>query len=146
MAGGRGHEGTGSDAESGEAVMSVAHRIRFSAGAFALLLATMLGAYGAHGLAGLPENVVRAYQTAVQYQFFHGLGLLLTTLIAQRFPQSKLIDASGWLLLIGILFFSGSIYATTFGAPDAVGGLAPIGGVSLMLGWLALGLGTIRAK
>ncbi len=127
--------------------MSIAHRILFAAGALALLLATIFGAYGAHGLQGtLPDRALNAYRTAVGYQFYHGLGLILTTLLAQRFPASRLIAASCWLLLIGIVLFCGSIYATSFGAPAVIGSAAPIGGTALMLGWLALAIGVLRAR
>lgn len=126
--------------------MTLSHRILFVAGALALLLAVMLGAYGSHGLQGsLPASSWSAYQTAVQYQFFHGLGLIVTVLIAQRHPASKLINASGWLILAGIVLFCGAIFATSFGAPEFFGSLAPIGGSAFMLGWLALGLGVARA-
>jgi len=124
--------------------MTLSHRILFASGALALLLAVMLGAYGAHGMQGSPS--AGAYQTAVDYQFFHGLGLILVTLLAQRYPASKLINASAWLLLAGIILFCGSIYATSFGAPAFLGSLAPIGGSAFMLGWLALGFGVLRAR
>lgn len=125
--------------------MAFGSRILLVAGALALLLAVMLGAYGAHGLQGSLSPVDwNAYQTAVQYQFFHGLGLMLTALITERHPTSKLIKASGWLLLAGIVFFCGGIFVTSLGAPEFIGSLAPIGGSAFMLGWLALGLGVAR--
>ena len=124
--------------------MALHHHILFASGAFALLLAVMLGAYGAHGMQGSPS--AGAYQTAVDYQFIHGLGLILVTLLAQRYPALKLINASAWLLLAGIVLFCGSIYATSFGAPAFLGSLAPIGGSAFMLGWLALGFGVLRAR
>ena len=125
--------------------MTLSHRILLVSGALALLLATMLGAYGAHGLEGsLSANAWSAYQTAVQYQFIHGLGLIATVLLARAHPGSKLITASSWLLLIGIILFCGSIYATSFGAPASLGVLAPYGGSAFMLGWLALALGVLR--
>ena len=127
--------------------MTNAHRYLFAAGALSLLLATVLGAYGTHGLQGsLSASAWSAYETAVQYQFYHGLGLIGTTLIAGRFPGSKLIALSGWLLLIGMIFFCGSLYAVTFGAPASVGALAPIGGSAFMAGWLAVGVGVLRAR
>ena len=126
--------------------MALGSRIFLVAGALALLLAAIFGAYGAHGLQGsLSPADWNAYQTAVQYQFFHGLGLIVTALVAERYPSSGLIKASGWLLLAGIVFFCGAIFATSFGAPESIGALAPIGGSAFMLGWLALGLGAARA-
>lgn len=128
-------------------IMTLSHRILLVCAAFAMLLATMLGAYGAHGLQGsLSANAWSAYQTAVQYQFIHGLGLIATVLVARSCPSSRLIAASSWLLLIGIVLFCGSIYATSFGAPASFGALAPYGGSAFMLGWLSLGVGVLRTR
>ncbi|MFP6829352.1 MAG: DUF423 domain-containing protein [Gammaproteobacteria bacterium] len=127
--------------------MTITQRFLLGSAALALLLATLLGAYGTHGLRdSLSAAAWDSYATAVQYQFYHGLGLIGTTLVAQRYPASKLIALAGWLLLTGIVLFCGSIYATTFGAPAGVGSMAPIGGLAFMLGWLSLGVGvaTIR--
>lgn len=106
-----------------------------------------------------------AYQTAVDYQFYHGLGMVAAGILADRLagarvpgarpvdaripggriPGARLIACSGWVLLAGIVGFSGSIYATTFGAPSAVGAAAPLGGLAMMTGWLLLALGVWRA-
>ncbi len=127
--------------------MTNAHRILLGAAALTLLLATALGAYGTHGLReSLTAAAWESYGTAVDYQFYHGLGLIGTTLIARRFPDSKLIALSGWLLLAGVILFCGGIYATVLGAPAAVGSIAPIGGSFFMLGWLAFGVGILRAR
>jgi uncharacterized membrane protein YgdD (TMEM256/DUF423 family) len=127
--------------------MTLSHRILLGSSALALLVATMLGAYGAHGLQGSQStNAWSAYQTAVQYQFIHGLGLIATVLVSRACPVSKLIAASSWLLLIGIILFCGSIYATSFGAPPSFSALAPYGGSAFMLGWLALGIGVLRIR
>ncbi len=118
------------------------HRFLLGAAALALLAATLLGAYGTHSLRDtLTAAAWDAYETAIAYQFYHGLGLIGTTLVAQRYPGSRLIALSGWLLLAGMILFCGSIYATTLGAPAAIGSVAPLGGMAFMLGWLALGVG-----
>ncbi len=123
------------------------HRFLLGAAALALLAATLLGAYGTHSLRDtLTAAAWDAYETAIAYQFYHGLGLIGTTLVAQRYPGSRLIALSGWLLLAGIILFCGSIYATTMGAPAAIGSLAPLGGMAFMLGWLALAVGLARAR
>jgi uncharacterized membrane protein YgdD (TMEM256/DUF423 family) len=123
------------------------HRFLLGAAAIALLVATVLGAYGTHGLRDtLTAAAWDSYETAIAYQFYHGLGLIGTTLIAERYPGSRLIALSGWLLLAGIIVFCGSIYATTLGAPAAVGSVAPLGGMAFMLGWLALGVGLVRTR
>ncbi len=124
-----------------------AQRFLLGAAALTLLLATLLGAYGSHGLRdSLNAAAWDAYQTAIEYQFYHGLGLIGTSFVAQRYPESRLIALSGWLLLAGVVLFCGSIYATTFGAPASVGSIAPLGGMAFMLGWLALGVGLARAR
>ena len=115
-------------------------------GALVLFAATVLGAYGTHGVQGVMDAASwSAYEVAVDYQFYHGLGIIAAGILADRFPDSRSIAWSGWVLLAGIVGFSGSIYATTFGAPDAVGALAPLGGLAMMAGWLLLALGVWQA-
>jgi uncharacterized membrane protein YgdD (TMEM256/DUF423 family) len=114
--------------------------IRFFAcfAAAALGTAAMLGAYATHALEGtLDAARLRAFTTAIEYQFYHALGLLAVALLAERFPSERLLVIAGWLLAAGIVLFSGSIYATTAGVPG-VATAAPIGGFSLIAGWLTL--------
>jgi uncharacterized membrane protein YgdD (TMEM256/DUF423 family) len=125
--------------------MTATNRFLLAAGATALLLATALGAYGTHGLRGsIPEASWAAYETAIAYQFYHGLGLLAVAVVLQRHPSSGWLAASGWLLCTGIVLFCGSIYAVAFGAPATISSLAPLGGIAFMLGWLALAMAAIR--
>ncbi len=114
-------------------------------GGLVLFAATALGAYGTHGVQGVVDAARwSAYEVAVDYQFYHGMGIIVAGILADRFPDSRLIAWSGWVLLAGVAGFSGSIYATTFGAPAAVGALAPLGGLAMMAGWLLLALGVWR--
>ena len=116
-------------------------------GALTLFLATALGAYGTHGVQGVVDAASwRAYGVAVDYQFYHGLGIVAAGVLAERYPGARWIAVSGWVLLAGTSVFCGSIYATTFGAPAAVGALAPIGGLTLMAGWLTLAVGVLRVR
>ena len=120
--------------------------ILIAIGALVLFAATVLGAYGTHGVQGVVDAASwSAYEVAVDYQFYHGLGIIAAGILADRFPDSRLIAWSGWVLLAGIVGFSGSIYATTFGASDAVGALAPLGGLAMMAGWLLLAWGVLQA-
>jgi uncharacterized membrane protein YgdD (TMEM256/DUF423 family) len=115
-------------------------------GALALLLATGLGAYGTHALAAqVPAATWSAFSTAVDYQFYHGLGLIAVAALTEIRPRALLFRAAGWLLVAGIVLFCGSIYATTFGVPAAFGGAAPLGGTAFMAAWLVLALGAWRA-
>jgi uncharacterized membrane protein YgdD (TMEM256/DUF423 family) len=111
--------------------------------ALSLLCATVAGAAASHALA-LDERSLRAFETAVDFQFFHGLGIIGVTLAGLRRVTGKLVWIAAWLLAAGTLLFCGSIYATTLGAPDAVGSAAPYGGVALMLGWLLFALSVVQ--
>ena len=112
-------------------------------GALGMLTAVMLGAFGAHGLqALLPEKVLNTYQTAVQYQIYHSLGLLVIGAISQRQDSPLLVFSYrcfGW----GILIFSGSLYllvaSTLFMVePQAwLGAITPIGGSLFIAGWIS---------
>lgn len=101
------------------------------------LTATMLGAYGAHGLAatGIAPSLLAAFNTAVQYQFFHALALLVLGLCGVR---GKVITFAGAVFVLGILGFSGSIYAMVLLDSKGLGLITPAGGLCFMLGWAAL--------
>jgi uncharacterized membrane protein YgdD (TMEM256/DUF423 family) len=111
-------------------------RVLLGIGGFSLLVATIGGAVGAHVLTNLDERSLRAFDSAVQFQFFQGLGVLAMTLAADRGFGGRGTRIAAWLLVAGTILFCGSIYATTFGAPRAVLSLAPYGGVGLMAAWL----------
>ena len=103
----------------------------------------LLGAFAAHGLrARLSEQHLAVFQTAVHYQQWHSLALLLVGLWLLR--QSSLylrLASAAWLL--GMLLFSGSLYALVlWGWP--VGLLTPLGGLCLVAGWLAVSLAAWR--
>jgi uncharacterized membrane protein YgdD (TMEM256/DUF423 family) len=108
-----------------------------------LALATLLGAFGAHALKStVTPDRLAVYETAVRYQFFHALGLLGVGL-ALRFIDTGLMRWSAVLIVAGILLFSGSLYALTFGAPRLLGVVTPIGGLSLIAGWLLFALAAL---
>lgn len=114
-------------------------------GAVVLLVGTALGAYGTHGVRGsVDAGAWLAYEAAVDYQIFHGLGLLAVGLVAERYPRLRLVGIAGWLLLGGVVLFSGSLYATTFGAPGPVGRAAPFGGACFILGWACLAWAALK--
>ncbi len=109
--------------------------------------ATALGAFGTHALKPvLSAARFESFETGVQYQFVHSLGLLAIGLLQgeARFDTAAL-RASIRLLLVGMLLFAGSIYAMTFGAPRWFGMVAPFGGVSLMAAWLMFAWGVARS-
>lgn len=98
--------------------------------------AVLLGAFGAHALSGVLD--VRGedlWHTAVGYQFWHALAFSLAAFVA---PHGRARYLSLGSFLVGIVLFSGSLYALALGAPDRVGVLTPLGGLAFVIGWLAL--------
>ncbi|MEM7077313.1 MAG: DUF423 domain-containing protein [Pseudomonadota bacterium] len=107
------------------------------AGSLCSLCAVILGAWGAHGLeAYLGQDDTSAWETAVQYQFFHGLTLLLLGVWLQGNPHlSRSVGLIGWLLILGVLLFSGSIYGLTLGWGSWLGPITPLGGSCFIIAW-----------
>jgi uncharacterized membrane protein YgdD (TMEM256/DUF423 family) len=110
-----------------------------------LALAMVLGAFGAHGLKGqLTPDQLHVYETAVMYHFFNALGLLGIGLTL-RFVNGPAVRWAAVLILVGIVLFSGSLYALTFGAPRLIGIVTPFGGLILMAGWICFAAGVWRS-
>lgn len=117
----------------------------FAMGAFIGGLAVAAGAFGAHALqTRLAPDRLELFELAARYQLMHALALLATAWAAQRWPGA-MTSAAGWLFVVGVLIFCGTIYALAFGAPRILGAVTPIGGVSLILGWMMLGLAALRS-
>jgi uncharacterized membrane protein YgdD (TMEM256/DUF423 family) len=101
--------------------------------------AVALGAFGAHALRGhLDDAALQIWHTAVEYQFWHVLALLVVAAFAPRHGAGWW-RASAWAFIAGTLLFCGSLYALALGAPHWVGILTPCGGVALIAGWIMLG-------
>jgi uncharacterized membrane protein YgdD (TMEM256/DUF423 family) len=111
-----------------------------------LALATVLGAFGAHALkAQLAPDRLQVYETAVRYHFFHALGLLGIGLTL-RFVATGPVRWAALLVLVGVVLFSGSLYALTFGAPASVlWPVTPLGGLALIAGWISYAVGLWRS-
>jgi uncharacterized membrane protein YgdD (TMEM256/DUF423 family) len=121
-------------------------RILIAAGALGAALAVILGAFGAHALKHrLPPEMLTTFETGVQYQFYHALGLILVGIILQTLRASAMVAAAGWLMLGGILLFSGSLYAISFTGIRSFGMIAPLGGTAFIAAWLLLAVGVLRA-
>jgi uncharacterized membrane protein YgdD (TMEM256/DUF423 family) len=116
-------------------------------GALLMLLAVVLGAFGAHALQSmLTPKQLASYATGVTYQQLHALALVLVGAMARVTPPSPWLARAAVLFVVGIALFSGSIYAMTFGAPRWLGMVAPIGGTSFMLGWAFVALHALRLR
>ncbi|PAU85930.1 hypothetical protein CK507_17400 [Pseudomonas sp. WN033] len=105
-----------------------------------------LGAFAAHGLRSrLPDNLLAAFQTGVQYQLWHTAALIGIALLLLRFPDSGLFKVAGGLFVAGIVLFSGSLYVLALSGLGKLGIITPFGGVCFLLAWLLLGVGVWRA-
>jgi len=102
------------------------------------LLAVALGAFGAHGLKGIisPE-MLETYKTGVQYQFYHTFALLTVGLL-MNFNPSKALKWSAYLFMIGMVLFSGSLYALAISGVKALGMITPLGGIAWIAAWFLL--------
>ena len=116
-------------------------------GAIAMLWAVALGAFGAHALkAQIAPELIAVYHTGVEYHFYHALGLLAVGLVAQRLPDSNWLRASGWLMLAGIVIFSGSLYLLALTGIRAFGAVTPIGGVAFMVAWVMFSVAVVKSR
>lgn len=105
-------------------------------GALNLFLAVALGAFGAHGLKGvLSADLLAVYRTGVDYQAIHGLGLLAVGVLLALWGPSRTLQAAGAALLLGIVLFSGSLYALSLSGIRMLGIITPFGGIGFLLGW-----------
>ena len=126
--------------------MSPAGKTLLILAAVSLFIATVLGAWAAHGLdAVLEAQALESFRTGVDYQFFHGLGILAVAALGERYEPARQLRLAGWLFLAGTVLFSGSIYATSLGAPGGLGGAVPMGGLCFMAGWLVCAASVWRA-
>lgn len=108
-----------------------------STAAILLALGVALGAFGAHGLRGrLDEYSMTIYERAVMYHFVHALGLL----IVSAMPRPAGINWPAWLLVAGVVLFSGSLYVLAISGVKALGMITPFGGVSFIAAWIVLAI------
>lgn len=120
------------------------HRKLFRVAALLMALAVALGAFGAHLLKSLlTPSLLEGYQTAVHYQMIHAIGIFIAGFLYKHYQHKKMLQAAK-LLLVGILLFSGSIYArvllsfadiTSLGMFNLV---TPLGGIFFIAGWMWL--------
>lgn len=114
-------------------------------GSLNAFLGVALGAFGAHGLkAKIPPEMLTVWNTAVQYHLVHALGLLVIGILCHLVPGSLSVRAAGWLIFLGILLFSGSLYIMVLTGIRDLGMITPIGGVAFLIGWLLLAVASLR--
>ncbi|HEY6862359.1 MAG TPA: DUF423 domain-containing protein [Burkholderiales bacterium] len=126
--------------------MAATAKIFLVLGSLAALAAVLLGAFGAHALkARLDADALALWRTAVEYHFWHALGLVAVGLVAAHLPGSVLLKWSGWAMLAGIVLFSGSLYLLALTGVRALGAVTPVGGVAFLAAWALLAAAVLRA-
>jgi uncharacterized membrane protein YgdD (TMEM256/DUF423 family) len=114
-----------------------------AAGAF---LSVALGAFGAHTFkAAMSLELQGTFETAVRYQMYHSLALLVVGLASIGIQHRNLVVA-GWLFVWGIVLFSGSLYLLSLTAATWLGIVTPMGGILFLAGWVFFGMGVLKAS
>jgi uncharacterized membrane protein YgdD (TMEM256/DUF423 family) len=114
-------------------------KLFLTSGATFALTAVLLGAFGAHALKDhLSPEMLAVYRTGVEYQFYHALGLLAVGILAHSMQNSRALKWSGALMVVGIVLFSGSLYALAITGMHWLGAVTPVGGVAFIAAWACL--------
>ena len=126
-------------------------RVWFVCGALLAGLGVVNGAFAAHGLekrldavygddVELLDSRLAQYETGVRYQMYHAFGLMVVGLVGVRKP-SPLWGLAGFCFLAGVMVFSGLLYVLVSWNQPKLGMIVPVGGVSFIIGWVALAAG-----
>ena len=117
-----------------------------AAGAVNGALAVMAGAFGAHALkARLTPELLATWNTAAEYHMYHALALVLVGVLMSALPApNSTLNAAGIALLVGIVLFSGSLYALSLSGVKILGAITPVGGLAFIAGWLLLAVAAWR--
>jgi len=103
-----------------------------------------LGAYASHGLSSWASpTMVEYFQLAVTYQLLHAIALLAVSLVG-LLHENRFLLASQLCFVVGILFFSGSLYLYVFSGTKMLGMVTPVGGLLLIIAWLMFATSIIR--
>ena len=109
------------------------------AAALLLLVGVAAGAFGAHALrTRVAGDLLAIFQTGVQYHLVHALGALAVAILWLQRPQATALGTCGWLLVLGIVLFSGSLYALALSGIRGFGAITPLGGLAWLVGWALL--------
>lgn len=114
-------------------------------GAINAFMAVALGAFAAHGLKQrLGEYELTIWKTAVEYQMGHALGLILIGLLAKTLAIN--LNGPGWIMLCGIILFSGSLYVLSLSGIKTLGMITPLGGLCFLIAWLWLAFAIFKSQ
>ena len=120
----------------------------FTVGASLAALAVILGAFGAHGLEsrlrGHSEDRLGQWETASRYQMYHSIGIILISFCFALFGKRFEFTFAAFAFLIGIILFSGVLYALVLTDLSVLGAIVPLGGLAMISGWASLAIAAIR--
>lgn len=121
-------------------------KLFISLGAFNAFIAVAAGAFAAHGLKNsLSDYYLSIFHTAADYQFYHALGLIIIgILLGQQYKRSVFL--SGWIMLAGIILFSGSLYTLALTGTKWLGIVTPFGGLCFLISWLTIAVSYLRSN
>jgi len=114
-------------------------------GAIVALIGVATGAFGAHGLRPLlSEHMLNIFETGVRYHLFHALGMLAAGL-SLAYAPIRHFKVAAWAFALGIVLFSGSLYALSISGVRGLGIITPFGGLCFIVGWGLLAWGYWKA-
>ena len=100
------------------------------------LISIILGAFGTHALENIIADKIEVFKTGVQYQIFHALGLILIGILSKTFSVN--LNKVAYLIIAGIILFTGSLYLISIFKTTSIGIITPIGGTLFIIGWSVL--------
>lgn len=111
-------------------------------------LAVAGGAFASHALQQqLSERALEIFETGTKYQMYHALAILFVALVLSSLEtDSNLLKVAGYAFIVGIVLFSGSLYALSLSGIKLIGLITPIGGIAFLIGWGCLAFGVLQLK
>lgn len=120
-------------------------RLPLLLGASLAALAVVAGAFGSHGLRGMVgARSLEVFQTATTYQMYHAIALVLVSVLSATQISRRLLAVSAGFFSVGILLFSGSLYALVLTDMRWMGPITPVGGVCFMVAWVILAVAALK--
>lgn len=123
-------------------------RIFLSLAAILAGLSVAAGAFASHALkTQLSDRALEIFETGAKYQMYHALALLLVALwLSRAETATTLLAVAGYAFIVGIVLFSGSLYALSLSGIKWLGAITPVGGVAFILGWGAIAIAALNFK
>ncbi len=111
-------------------------------------LSVLFGAFGAHGLKSMAveAKLIASFETAARYQLYHALGLMIIFLLSPHKLKLSLLNIAGWLMVVGTVLFSGSLYVYVLSGIKAFAMITPVGGTLMIAAWISLFIATLKGQ